>query len=53
MILYSQFSIPGHTQPLTPAPSWMRIDNFVDFVLPSRSGLFSRLAALFRRRCSI
>ncbi len=50
MIPYTQLSTFGYAQPQTDTPSWLRIDNFVDFVLTSRSNsLLSRLAAFFRR----
>lgn len=50
MIPYSQLFVIGHTQSAAPAPSWMGIDNFVDFVLPSRTNsLYQKLVALFRK----
>ncbi len=50
MILYNQLSVFASPQSPTHTPSWMRIDNFGDFVLRSRSNtLFERLLALLRR----
>lgn len=46
MMTFSQISFTNYTA--TPTPSWMKMDNFVDYVYPhEKLSLYNRLRSFF------